>query len=342
MRMSRRFALYASLAILFSVLAPSRANAQWTALTNAPPGFLSTCVLLTDGRAMCHEYNTNRWRLLTPDINGSYANGTWSSTANMPNGTDTSTAGGGCNPCTYSPLYYYSAVLADGQVLVVGGEYNSNGNTWTNIGFLYNPVANTWSAQLTVPYAAGCIGDAQGIVLETGVAVLADSICSRNLASFDPTTLTFTSLNPTNKQDSNNEENFNILPDGTVLTVDTRIASQFEIYDPVTNAWTFGAMPVNLADTGANVGTSREVGPGVLRPDGTLVYFSGNPLGQNARDVFEKSAAGYVREAFYISRIQQWADLRKEALVSLEKSFANGFAEFVEICIWFVSADFGK
>jgi uncharacterized repeat protein (TIGR01451 family) len=231
---------------------------------------------------MCHEYGTNQWHLLTPDINGSYANGTWSATAPMPDGSDTSTAGGGCNPCTYAPLYFYSGVLPDGRVVVVGGEYNTNGTTWTNIGFMYDPEIDTWSAQLTVPFAAGCVGDAQGIILEDGRLLLADSICSRNIAEFDPATLTFTALNPTGKADSNNEENWNILPDGTVLTVDSRIASQFEIYDPSTNAWTPGTTPVNLADTGPGVGTSREVGPGVLRPDGTLIYFSGNSLGQNA------------------------------------------------------------
>jgi uncharacterized repeat protein (TIGR01451 family) len=268
---------------LFVALASGIASAQWTNLTNAPPGFMSTCVLLTDGRAMCHEYGTNRWHTLTPDINGSYANGTWAATAPMPDGTDTSTLNGGCNPCTYAPLYYYSGVLPDGRVVVVGGEYNTNGATWTNIGFMYDPVANTWSAQLTVPFAAGCVGDAQGVILPDGRLILADSICSRNYAVFNPATLTFTSVATSNKQDSNNEENWNILPDGTVLTVDSRIVSQFEILDPTSNSWTNGPTPVNLADTGGfPVGNSSEVGPGVLRPDGTMIYFSGNSLGQNA------------------------------------------------------------
>ena len=272
----------ASLALVLVTVSAGTAQAQWTALANPLPGRLTTCVLLTDGSAMCHEYNTNKWHRLVPDINGSFANGTWVATAPMPNGTDTSTAGGGCSPCTYAPLYFYSGVLPDGRVVVVGGEYNTNGNTWTNIGFMYDPVANAWSSQLTVPFATGCVGDAQGIILEDGRLLLADSICSTNIAQFNPATLTFTVLNPTGKADSNNEENWNILPDGRVLTVDARIASSFEIYDPSTNAWTSGTTLVNLADTGPGVGTSREVGPGVLRPDGTLFYFSGNSLGQNA------------------------------------------------------------
>lgn len=59
-------------------------------------------------------------------------------------------------------------------------------------------------------------------------------------------------------------------------------ANRYEIYDHSTMTWTQGSTPVNLADTGAGFGSSSEAGPGVMRPDGTLVYFSGNRLGQNA------------------------------------------------------------
>jgi hypothetical protein len=273
-----------AIALLFIAGSAAPARAQWTALANAPGNFLDTCVLLTDGTVMCHVYNTNRWRRLTPDINGSYQNGTWSNTADMPNGNDASF---GCVNCTYRPLYFASAVLPDGRVVVVGGEYNPVGSpaVWTNIGFMYDPVADSWSGQLTVPFAGGCVGDASSTVLQNGTLVLADGTdCTTfgNLASFDPATLTFTALNPTGKADRNNEEGWNILPDGTLLTVDARISSQSEIYDPVTNTWgNRTSTVVNLADTGTTT-NSREVGPGVLRPDGTVIYFSGNNTGQNA------------------------------------------------------------
>ncbi len=282
--MRRRHSSFTTtIGIAFSALFGSAtiANAQWTALTNAPPAFLDTCVQLTNGQVMCHQYSSNAWHLLTPDINGSYVNGTWSATATMPNGTDTSTLNGGCAPCVYAPLYFLSSVMADGQVVVVGGEYNTNGQTWSDIGFMYDPVTDTWSSQLSVPWGAGTIGDAQGIVLDDGTLLLARSIGSTAVATFNQATLTFTATSPTGKADSNNEENWNILPDGTVLTVDARIQSQSEIYDPVTNNWTSQAMPVNLADTGTNT-NSREIGPGVLRPDGTLIYFGSTSLGQNA------------------------------------------------------------
>jgi hypothetical protein len=211
----------------------------------------------------------------------------------MPNGTDTS---GSCAPCVYAPLYYASAVLPDGRVVVVGGEYNSNRPVWTNIGFLYNPVTDTWSSQLVVPFPTGSVGDIQTVVLDNGTMLIAS--IGTNIAEFDRTTLTFTALNPINKLDNNNEENWNILPDGRVLTVDTRIARSFEIYDPGLNAWTSGTTPVNLVDCcGAadGVGNSAEAGPSVLRPDGTMLYFSGNSTGQNA--VYDTVAGTWTHSA---------------------------------------------
>ena len=127
----------------------SIASAQWTPLANAfPSGFAETCLLLTDGTVMCHEYNTNRWHRLKPDINGSYQNGSWDvpgfTVTNMPNANDPTI---GCVNCPYQPLYFASAVLPDGRVVVIGGEYNNLIVTETNIGFMYDPVANTWSPQ---------------------------------------------------------------------------------------------------------------------------------------------------------------------------------------------------
>ena len=263
----------------------AEAQAQWTALTNAPPGFLDPCLLLTDGSVMCHEYNTNRWHRLSPDVNGSYANGTWNSTPilAMPNAND---AAAGCMNCAYQPLFFCSSVLADGRVVVIGGEYLNLSAVWTNIGFIYDPAGDpgtgqgTWSAQLSEAFGSGRIGDSMCIVLENGTHVLSD-IATGNLEALNPATLTYTALNPPGKLDPNNEENWNILPDGRLLTVDSRIASSFELYDPIANSWgNSGSTGVNMADIGTNT-NSAEVGPGVLRPDGTLIYFSGNNLGQN-------------------------------------------------------------
>jgi len=297
--------------VLFHVILVGWAGvnqAQWTGLTNPfPSGFAQHCLLLTDGTVMCHESGTNRWHRLKPDINGSYQNGSWDvpgfTVANMPNGTDTTTLGGGCAPCVYAPLFFASAVLPDGRVVVIGGEYNTNGQTWTNIGFLYDPVTNTWSSQLTVPatftgtngLGTEGIGDAQSIILPNGTMLLATT-SGTDIASFNPATLTFTALAPTGKDDSNDEENWNILPNGRVLTVDSRIRQRSEVYNPATNAWEAAVdTGVNLADIGAGTANSVEVGPGVLRPDGTIIYFSGTNSGLNS--VYDTNTGAWTATA---------------------------------------------
>ena len=47
-----------------------------------------------------------------------------------------------------SPRYFSSAVLADGRVVVIGGEYNISLRerlVETNLGAIYDPKANTWT-----------------------------------------------------------------------------------------------------------------------------------------------------------------------------------------------------
>jgi hypothetical protein len=286
--------MLSSVALIVLVGWSSVASAQWTPLANAfPSGFAEVSLLLTDGTVMCHEYGTKRWHRLKPDTNGSYQNGSWDvpgfTVADMPNANDPTI---GCVNCAYQPLDFASAVLPDGRVVVIGGEYNGGAKVWTNIGFMYDPVTNTWSGQITVPATWCCtqgrgtggIGDAQSTILTNGTMLLASlgNRSRKDIASFDPATLTFTALAPTGKADDNWEENWNQLPNGRVLTVDSSRQAHSEIYDPATNSWgTAGSTVVNLADTGT-VTNSEEVGPAVLRPDGTLIAFSGTNSGQNA------------------------------------------------------------
>ena len=80
-----------------------------TPLTNQLPNGIQFSMLLTDGTVMAQDgiYH-NMWWKLTPDINGSYLNGTWTQLASLP--------------VSYSPAGSAEAVLADGRVVVVGGE----------------------------------------------------------------------------------------------------------------------------------------------------------------------------------------------------------------------------
>jgi hypothetical protein len=175
--------LSSGVALIVLVGWSSVASAQWTQLANEfPSGFAEVSLLLTDGTVMCHEYSTNRWHRLKPDINGSYQNGSWDvpgfTVADMPNANDPTI---GCMNCPYQPLDFASAVLPDGRVVVIGGEYNGGYKVWTNIGFMYDPVTNTWSGQITVPGTWCCaggrrtggIGDAQSTILTNGTMLLA-------------------------------------------------------------------------------------------------------------------------------------------------------------------------
>jgi len=94
------------------------AGAQtWTPLANQPPFSAGNPLLLTDGTVIAHATCAPEWWRLTPDGNGSYINGTWSRIASLPDG--------------YGPLYFASAVLPDGRVIVEGGEYNFCQAVWT-------------------------------------------------------------------------------------------------------------------------------------------------------------------------------------------------------------------
>src|SRR5260370_35874052 len=122
------------------------------------------------GTGMCQEKEVRKsWLQLTPDNNGSYENGTWTSLQDLPQGTDTSNASGStCAPCQYAPRYYASAVLPDGRAVVIGGEDNSNGRGETNSGFLFYPVANSWSATHTEAFSTAVAGNSQSVILANG------------------------------------------------------------------------------------------------------------------------------------------------------------------------------
>ena len=116
------------LALLSNV---AKGAGTWLALTNLAPDILDTMLLLPDGTVMATSGSSgpngvgNAWYRLTPDTNGSYVNGTWTTLAPMHD----------------TRLYYSSQVLRDGRVLVAGGEYGTGGNA----GEVYDPQSNTWT-----------------------------------------------------------------------------------------------------------------------------------------------------------------------------------------------------
>ena len=128
----------------------------------APPGNFSfggvfAENLLTDGSVMVYECETSNWFKLTPDSSGNYALGTWSQLASLPD----------INGVAYRPLYFASAVLADGRLVITGGEYNFDNFAFTNQGAIYDPVKNTWT-KLKHPKGWVNIGDSPSSMLPDG------------------------------------------------------------------------------------------------------------------------------------------------------------------------------
>jgi Kelch motif len=227
----------------------------WTKLT-AGPGFgASTMLLLTDGTVMCQEQGGKRWRKLTPDSSGSYVNGTWSELA----------------PMHWTRRYYASAVLADGRVLVSGGEYSDAGSE-TNKTEIYEPTTDTWT-ELTPPAGWPEIGDAACAVLPDG-RVLVGNLSDTRTAIFDPATDTF-SAGPA-KPASSSEESWVLLPDETVITVRCDSSRRADKYVAAANTWVDGGtLPTGIIEV-----SSSEIGAGVLLNDGRAFFAGAN--GHNA------------------------------------------------------------
>ncbi len=254
----------------------------WQGLTHIYPGDslgAAELSLLTDGSVMVHDGCGQNWYRLTPDNTGSYVNGTWSPAIPLPAG--------------YAPLDFASEVLPDGRLIINGGEYNNPGSgcpplgVWTNLGAIYDPAANSWTA-VPAPGYFSEIGDAESVVLPNGTYMLADCCASPPVAALltNPTSFIWTQTGM-GKSNSYDEEGWTLLPTGNVLTVDAYVSDfpnpcvapnnmNTEIYTPSSGSWTSaGNTPTQLSDCSgtAEGGPSYEMGPVVMRPDGLALAF---------------------------------------------------------------------
>jgi hypothetical protein len=252
------------------------ASSPWTPLKNAPPfGTPGTMLLESDGTVLVHNEpdndttgGTTDWWKLTPDSHGSYIDGTWSQIAPMPAG--------------YTPLYFASAVLPDGRMIVEGGEYIGENGVWSNQGAIYNPVTNTW-ASVAPPPGWTNIGDAASEVLANGTFMLQHP-CNTCLTDPNPTvddallnakTLKWTVIPGTGKNDPNDEEGWTLEPNGQVLTLDTWVPAATQLFSPRTQTWSF-AGNTDPAGNPVNLFPVVEIGPQVEMPGGnTFVVGAG-------------------------------------------------------------------
>ena len=259
-------------------LGPNDTNtaSPWTPLTNPPPfGTPGTMLLESNGTVLVHNEpdnnttgGTTAWYKLTPDSQGSYIDGTWSKIASMPAG--------------YTPLYFASAILPDGRMIVEGGEYIGENAVWSNRGAIYNPVTNRW-ASVAPPPGWTNIGDAASDVLANGTFMLqhpcntclTDPNLTVDDALLNARTLKWTVIPGTGKNDPNDEEGWTLEPSGQLLTVDTWIPAATQLFNPRTRLWSFAG---NTATNGNPVNPFPvvEIGPQVEMPGGnTFVVGAG-------------------------------------------------------------------
>jgi hypothetical protein len=271
MKMLRKLGISLLALLAFAGIASAQ---KWQPL--AHPGKytgVGAVALLTDGRVLLHEEQSNaqNWYTLTPDNTGSYINGTVKQIASLPSG--------------YAPLYFGSVVLPDGRYIIEGGEYNNGQADWTNLGAIYDPVKNKWTS-VKPPTGWNMIGDAQAILLANGTYTQADCCEGVNQAYFIPKTLKWTNLTNTGKTDRFDEEGWQLIPNGDILTVDAIDAPNSEVFNPATKKWTSaGSTIVRLEDP-----SSQEVGPLVLRPDGTVFAAGAAPAGSNGHTAIYNTA----------------------------------------------------
>ena len=231
-----------------------------------------TAFLLTDGSIMMQEWQistsveaepTRRWWKLTPDQFGSYLNGSWSQLA------DSHVARGA----------FASAVLADGRLVICGGEVSDASGSVTqdfnNTCEIYDPVANTWTtfASPTLPGSTQVwnrIGDAPCALLPDGTLLLG-SVDSGNVAKLDPVTLTWTAMTPRPIVGDSDEESWVLMQDITVVAPSCRKHQTTWIYHVASDVW---KQSNNL--TADVIGAGDEIGPGLLLYDGTAFFLGGN------------------------------------------------------------------
>lgn len=244
----------------------------------APEGHILS-FQLTDGRVLVQSETLTHFYTLTPDNTGSYVSGTWTKVADLPRG--------------YAPYAGSSAVLADGRVLLIGGEYNYGVFSLTNLGAIYDPKTDKWSRLKPPPGEQWkYIGDSADLVLADGRFLLGSKL-NKAIAAYDPKTDTWTNLNHTGKNDINAEEGWTLLPDGRVFTVDVKRQPNSETYDPSTQKWTSaGNTPVPLVyndPKGFKIifGDHQvyhppgEVGASMLLPDGSIFTAGAVPNGES-------------------------------------------------------------
>ena len=231
------------LTALLTMMPLKSAAGTWTALTTAPPFSVNEALVLSDGSILT-DNSSGQCARLTPDIHGSYINGTWTQLPSM----------------NYSRLFFSTEMLTNGTVFVAGGEYGNG----TDHGEIFDPLRNTWTRIYPDPIPAVAFSDAisatlpNGNVLDAPVSEFGGCLIY-NVASNSWQTAASTA--------NQNEACWVKLANDNILTIDTG-SETAEHYVPSLNEWVSDdSVPVPLYNSIA------ELGPGFLLPNGNVFYF---------------------------------------------------------------------
>ena len=243
------------------------ANDPWKLMnTNTDlGGRIAHLYLLTNGKVLTEvSVNGNKmtWWLLSPDVNGDYSLGTWEKISEP-------------SP-DYNPDAMNGAVLHNGNLMIVGGEFNYNAQGQmeenTNKSYIFDVVHNSWT-QIAPPNNGegywGKLGAPPFVALPDGRVMLSyfgdfgRSSYNESMI-YDPISNMWT-LTGTNKHGRTTEAGYTLLSNDKVLTVNTdRGVSSAEIFDPATGRWSpAGNTPQVLANS--------EIGPALTLPSGKVL-----------------------------------------------------------------------
>jgi hypothetical protein len=257
-------------------------------------------LLLPNGTVMASENDDygyyNNWYLLTPDNQGHYVDGTWTT----------------LNPMNYTRLFFSSQVLPDNQVFVAGGEYGTGESTaelfnietgdWTEI----NPPLSLMNTNDMPP---DVFKDAESAVLPGGnvmIMPVSDIADVFSCLIFDPDSDSWSKGAQPVRQQS--EESWVKLPDGSILTIDAITigtngvegngdGTNSERYIPALQKWIKDANVPESIYAGL-AGYFGETGPAFLLPNGNAFFLGGNgdtaiytPTGNTNKGSWQMGAA---------------------------------------------------
>lgn len=228
-------------------------------------GNLEHMYLMTNGKVLVQSRGNGgfeKWWLLTPDLKGSYLNGTWAPAAQPPAG--------------YNPQNVNGAVLHSGNFIIVGGEQNTNAagamEENSNQSYIYDVKSDSWSSVPPPLNGAGLwagIGATPFVALANGLVMVGENggSTSKGLSAmlYNEVNGTWT-LTGTNKLTNNQEGGYTLLQNDKVLNISTEgeTPKTAEIYDPTTGLWSKTSdMPAQLA--------KGEIGPAVTLPNGKVL-----------------------------------------------------------------------